>query len=247
MAKRSAKAVDNCMDSGGDVVEGAAVDEIREADLDNALQDFAERYDFPDLRKMSQNQWHGAMTHVYLLNFKGTRKLICDPYVPVKNSSNNIYTSYNHYNTDKLYILVKWYIYKSDLYDKAATIRGYINLTGIEYNTLWEWLKSEDGKVPGKGLSVPRNEIIKLLRAAEEDSLTAIGITGKRIPTGTLEALNYRYGHNMPGVTREVSDTRRTPDEIAAAHGVQIGSKQTDRALPAASFVDVAQQENGAK
>jgi hypothetical protein len=134
---------------------------------------------------------------------------------------------------------LEWYIFKSDAFDKVPTLRGFINLVGIDYGVLYSWIN--ESVYGDSELTPARKQLVKRLKAAEEDGLTAVGITGKRIPTGALEALNYRYGHNMPGVSREVSQTRRSPEEIAAAHGVEIAQNPTPAALPAASFVESAQ------
>ncbi len=180
--------------------------EIFDNDLDFWLSDYCEKYNC-DLKKESQNVFHGCMKYIYIHTFlNDNSSLKIKPLYSVNNSCNDLKTNYGAYDILKLYDLLLWYEFTADTYDKAITLSGFSKLSGVGRSTLYGWRDTEtynDDRYTGKAATSSRSDFIKKLRELEEDSLTAIGITGKRNVVGTLEALNYSYGHNMPGVSRE--------------------------------------------
>lgn len=200
--------------------------EIFDNDLDFWLKDYCEKYDY-DLKKESQNVFHGCMKYIYIHTFlKDNSTLKIKPIYSVNNSRNSLKTSYGAYDIEKLYNLLLWYEFVADTYDKAITISGFNKLSGVGRSTLYGWRDTEtynDDRYTGKAATSSRSDFIKKLRELEEDSLTAIGITGKRNIVGTLEALNYSYGHNMPGVSREVGQN------TLALNNSQLAARLGDR------------------
>lgn len=210
--------------------------EIFDNDLDYWLKDYCEKYNF-DLKKETQNIFHGCMKYIYIHTFlidNSTLKI--KPIYPVSNSINNLKTSYGAYDINKLYELLLWYEFTADTYDKAITLAGYSKLSGVGRSTIYGWRETEtynDDRYTGKAATSSRSDFVKKLRELEEDSLTAIGITGKRNVVGTLEALNYSYGHNMPGVSREVGHNALNLDNKAlitrlSGHMIESGSDSAE-------------------
>lgn len=199
--------------------------DIFDSDLDYWLNDYCEKYDY-DLKKETQNVFHGCMKYIYIHTFlNDNSSLKIKPIYPVANSINNLKTSYGAYDIEKLYDLLLWYEFTADTYDKAITLAGFSKLSGVGRSTLYGWRDTETynaDRYTGKAATSSRSDFIKKLRELEEDSLTAIGITGKRNVVGTLEALNFSYGHNLPGVSREPAKPQANVQQIAAQMGVAL-------------------------
>ena len=212
------------MDSTVDIKEFNTVD-IFDNNLEYWLNDYCEKYDIEDLKKESQNVFHGCMQYIYMHTFKlDNSSLKVSPSIPVNNSVNDLKTSHNAYDIKKLYDLLFWYSITANTYDKANTISGFSYLSGVTKSTIYAWKEGSNKESVYTGLMATssRSDFYKKLRELEEDSLTAIGITGKRNVVGTLEALNFSYGHNLPGVSREPAKPQANVQQIAAQMGVAL-------------------------
>lgn len=103
----------------------------------------------------------------------------------------------NQYDKDKVYILYN-YIYKKicNKYIQEISLQGFINMSGIEKQTLYNWTERP---------SATGFDLHEKIMQDNEQSLTSLMIGDKGIPTKYLAKLNRYHGWNMPGVTRETS------------------------------------------
>ena len=128
---------------------------------------------------------------------------------------------YNQYDKDKVYILYN-YIYKKicNKYIQEISLQGFINMSGIEKQTLYNWTERP---------SATGFDLHEKIMQDNEQSLTSLMIGDKGIPTKYLAKLNRYHGWNMPGVTRETSKRQ----SLGAAELPKLGQNNGDfQALP---------------
>ena len=103
----------------------------------------------------------------------------------------------NEYNLESVYYLYED-IYKRlcNKYIQEISLQGFINMSGIEKQTLYNWTERP---------SATGFDLHEKIMQDNEQSLTSLMIGDKGIPTKYLAKLNRYHGWNMPGVTRETS------------------------------------------
>ena len=127
----------------------------------------------------------------------------------------------NQYDKDKVYILYN-YIYKKicNKYIQEISLQGFINMSGIEKQTLYNWTERP---------SATGFDLHEKIMQDNEQSLTSLMIGDKGIPTKYLAKLNRYHGWNMPGVTRETSKRQ----SLGAAELPKLGQNNGEfQALP---------------
>ena len=122
----------------------------------------------------------------------------------------------NQYDKDKVYILYN-YIYKKicNKYIQEISLQGFINMSGIEKQTLYNWTERP---------SATGFDLHEKIMQDNEQSLTSLMIGDKGIPTKYLAKLNRYHGWNMPGVTRETSKRQ----SLGAAELPKLGQNNGD-------------------
>ena len=69
-----------------------------------------------------------------------------------------------------------------------------------------------------------------------ESAVSTQMISTGRNPVGYMAILNHYHGWATTAAAQGTDQARKSPDEIAAAHGVELEARQA-KALPVASFV----------
>lgn len=169
--------------------------EVFENDIAMNLDIFREEQGIEDLKKESQSVWNGALRYIRKRVFPTTDSLKSKSNINIIN--NNIPSTFNAYDYDKVNDVCDIYIDLCFIYDKEVSILGFSNLTGIDTDTVNEW---GNGKVT---LSSQSTVIYKKLRDFREESLSNKLVTGKQNPVGVLGVLNRHYAWNMPGVRQD--------------------------------------------
>lgn len=81
-------------------------------------------------------------------------------------------------------------------YGKEVSIMGFIKLTGIDDETIYNWGKKKNV------LSTSGVDIYEKLTAEREESLSAKLVDSKQA-VAQIAILNKHYGWNLPGVSKE--------------------------------------------
>lgn len=126
--------------------------------------------------------WNDIIDEIYINVFKDNTILLKD-----------IPSSYNQYNQDKVLYIYN-YIYKRicNNHCQEVTLKGFIDMTGIDKQTIYNWKSSKD-----------RFDLHEKIMDDNEQSLEAM-LHDKRInPMKVLPSLNKKHGWNLPGVSRE--------------------------------------------
>lgn len=157
--------------------------------------------------------WNDIIDEIYINVFKDNAILLKD-----------IPSIYNQYNQDKV-LYVYNYIYKRicNNHCQEVTLKGFIDMTGIDKQTIYNWKSSKD-----------RFDLHEKIMDDNEQSLEAM-LHDKRInPMKVLPSLNKKHGWNLPGVSREkASDTvipLSTLPQLNAINGT-IGQIQGNNAV----------------
>ena len=152
----------------------------------------------------TQNRWHSVLMQIQKTVIKNRNDFLDKPYRQIDGTP--IKTNHNAYDTDYISRLLDIYIIPCQRYDKEITVCGFCYLLGLSQQTIYNWLNNYDySGFGGDDVRRKRMEIAKRLITANEDSLSAILVTGKRPVIGILGILNKRHGWNMPGVSRETA------------------------------------------
>ena len=131
------------------------------------------------------------LTYVNKKVFKGTNKLKSkDKFIT---TSKGTRSNYNAYDIDAVNDLLDVFIDLCNLYDKEASIAAFVCLSGIDYDTFYDWRDMQ-----GKNATRKSFEIWKKLNRSREESLSDKLISGKGNPVGVLGVLNHYY--NWAGV-----------------------------------------------
>ena len=184
--------------------------------VEEAIQDFCDRYDIKDLKSESQNVFNGLLRYIYEHVFQVTSKLKHD---------NRSKTLINLNHIDIILDILDYYIYLCDVYCKASSIQGFCTFTGIDVSILYDW-----GSGVNRKLNPKYSEVIKRLDAERERTLSDLLVSGKRQPVGIIAVLNHEKGWNLPGVSREVKHvaSSETPEQIAERYRAKLADGLSD-------------------
>ena len=177
--------------------------EVFENDIVLYLNMFCEEYNLQDLKKESQSVWNACLRYIKKHVFKDKSKLKDKSNVDM---SNNIMSSnYNRYNYNLVDDICNIYIDLCMIYDKEVSIIGFSNLTGIDYENIYNWNSNVNNS---NSLSKKGFDIYKKLNHFREESLSNKLATAKNNPVGILAILNRHYQWNLPGVSKEKATTQ---------------------------------------
>lgn len=182
--------------------------EVFENDIELYLKLFCDEYKIKDLHTMPQSTWNGALMYIKKHVFKDkTRLKVKGSYTKYNNNYDNVYnnnfknSNCNSYDLVKVNDICDIYIYLCMTYNKEVSILGFHNLTGIAIDNIYNWA---DGSHNVSNLGL---EIYKKLNSFREESLSNKLATGNKNPVGILAILNRHYQWNLPGVTKERTQT----------------------------------------
>ena len=119
---------------------------------------------------------------------------IVKPNIILLKTINNINNQYDRSKVIELYSIYKKICNK---YVQEISISGFNIISGIDKQTFYNWESA--------GPSAIGFDFRQKIMEDNEQSLTALMIGDKGIPTKYLAKLNRYHGWNMPGVTRETS------------------------------------------
>ena len=165
-----------------------------------------------DLYKIDQSRWNSVLLYVYKQVFKPTPD----------NNPNYRYNGKSNIDYNFCYE-----------YSKEVSIMGFSKLTGINVDTIYEWL-NEDTVERGS------SEVAKKLKAEREESLSVRLVSGKGNPVGILGILNRHYGWNM-GQPRGQEQRQTAPSipDMARKYGID---QADQRQIP--KFPEVKETDN---
>lgn len=171
--------------------------DVFENDIDKYLQLFCEEQDIEDLRVVPLTVWNAALMYVCKHVFKNTKILKTTETPDSYKKNNNTCVRFkestcNAYDLKKVCDVADIYIYYCMLYDKNPNKQGFINLTGITWDTMCKWQK--DNKI----LSQEGAEFLQNIEHAEEMALES-KLYSLRNPTGALASLNHKHGWREDG------------------------------------------------
>ena len=165
--------------------------DIFTSDIHRCIDEFCEIYKIDNINNISQSVFKSMLTYVNKKVFKGTDKLKSkEKYIT---TSKGTRSNYNAYDIDAVNDLLDVFIDLCNLYDKEASIAAFVCLSGIDYDTFYDWRDMQ-----GKNATRKSFEIWKKLNRSREESLSDKLISGKGNPVGVLGVLNHYY--NWAGV-----------------------------------------------
>lgn len=200
-------------------VTNESILETFENDIDLYLHQFQEEQNIDDLRSVPQSVWNACLTYIqrHVFNNKDLLKQSNNIY----NNNNIMDSNYNMYNYDLLYVILEYYIYLCNMYNKEISSMGFSKLVGITNEIISMWgNESNKSKLSSKGF-----EIYKRLNQEREESLSNKLADGKQNPVGVLAILNRHYAWNMPGVSRE----QASKQQIGASGLKQLGLEMSEK------------------
>lgn len=191
---------------------------VFENEIEKYIIMFCDKYSISDLKEITQSVFNA------LLMF------ICKEYIKpskVLKDSKSIYGAYNIPICEKL---CDYYLFMCRVYDKEVTLQGFVKLSGIDENTIYEWYSGK-GKYKA---SSQRSEIYKKLSKEREESLSDKLLTGKN-PVGVLGILNHFYGWSGVGNMQEdrqkqaatLTDAGSTLFDLSESGRKELCEKQT--------------------
>lgn len=177
---------------------------------------FCEQEKIDNLKKESQNIWNACLMFICYNVFRNSNWLRTD---------NKINYDYE-YNMNNILLLLDYYIYLCNQYEKEISLIGFSLLTGIDYSVMINW---------GNGLGLASKEatkkgtvIYEKLNLMREESLSDKLATGKQNPVGILGILNRWYNWNMPGVRSD----RAKPQALTAQELPQLEAAPSSTDTP---------------
>lgn len=170
-------------------------------EIEHYIDLFCQEQNIDDVKNISQSVFNGLLMYVNMKYIKPSNVL--------KNGMK--YGAYNLSICDKL---CDYYIYICRIYDKECSVQGFVKLSGIDENTIYEWY-SGAGKYKA---SSQRSDIYKRISKEREDSLSDKLLTGKN-PVGVLGILNHFYGWSGVGNMTE-DRTKQAASLTDASAGV---------------------------
>lgn len=196
------------------VTEQEQTTEVFENDIQLYLQVFADEQGIEDFKDVSQGVWNAALMYVRRHVFPDRSRLVLRGRLEgyTSNSYSNQFGNLNNsncnaYDIDKVNTVCDYYIYICMLYDKEVSILGFVNLSGISQETIYNW-GSNNRELSKRGC-----EIYKKLTQYREESLSNKLATGKQNPVGVIAILNRQFGWASP----YTSDARKQQQALSGA------------------------------
>lgn len=214
MEKSERKTVSDNSISISDIVS------VYENNIYVAVDEYIENHNNMDISTdLTQYQYKDLLYYIYDRCFR------YNPYI-FKNSDNtyNIGLLSNIYNIYKR-ICVR--------YNKITFLQDFSILTGIEEEYIVQWVNDNRFNTEGKYLYK------KVMRDSETAVSTQMISTGRN-PVGYMAILNHYHGWSTTAEAHGVETQRRTPDEIAQAHGIGLETSE-NTAPPRPVFMGVPQ------
>ena len=186
-----------------------------------AIDDYIQRKDNIDITNdISQYQFKDLLFYIHDTCFPNTDIFKID---------------YTTYNMELLFSIYNIYKRICVMYNKISFLSDFSILTGIEEETIISWMYD-------KG-NIFNSDKIKLYKKVMRDSETAVStqmISTGRNPVGYMAILNHYHGWSTTAEAHGVETQRRTPDEIAQAHGIGLETAE-NTAPPRPVFMGVPQ------
>ena len=174
--------------------------EVFENDIDMYLRLFCEEQGIEDMRSVPQAIWNAALMYIKRRVFNTPD--ILKSHVNIINNNSIMDSTYNAYDYNLVLDLCNYYIYICNMYNKGVTISGFSKLTGIGEETIYDW-----GREDSRKLSTRSSEIYKKLSTEYENSLEA-KLWSNKHPVAHMAIANKRFGWNLPGVSKEQTNSR---------------------------------------
>lgn len=166
--------------------------EIYENDFEMAISDACAKEHIDDLRAAKQGPWQAVMRDVGRSIF-GDNSILRDRDTVIL-EGNNIPTNNNRFDYNIINILLEYYIYLSDRYDKLVSTEAFSLFINVPRETIARWKQLEP--------STPRNHIYKKIDETRLKCILNHAYDNGNV-TGTMYVGNVEYQTNLPGVSRE--------------------------------------------
>jgi len=160
------------------------------------------------VKDVSQYQWKSVLLYIYKYYIKPKRIDLLKVY----NNKNN---AYDIDKVNNLYEIYKAICFKCG---KITSLADFSIISGIEDNVITAWGNKND-KVAFNPKGSHFHE--KVMRDSEQSIAMSMISTGRN-PVGYIALLNHYHDWATTAAANGQTEARRSPQEIAAAHGVAI-------------------------
>ena len=171
--------------------------EVFEHDIALYLSEFCEEQKIKSMKEESQSVWNACLMYIKRRVFPNS-KILKSKKLVAQDSFKGGFSNKNSYNLELVDQICDVYVYLCMIYEKEVSKVGFQLLTGIEDVTLISW---KNGKT--RTSSPLSSQIVEKLEKFREESLSDKLADAKRNPVGILAILNRHYQWNLPGVSRE--------------------------------------------
>ena len=171
--------------------------EIYENDFEFAISEAFKKENIDDLRAAKQGPWQAVMRDVGKTIFSNNNMLRDKDTVILE--GNNIPTNNNRFDYNIINILLEYYIYLSDRYDKLVSTEAFSLFINVPRETIARWKQLEP--------STSRNHIYKKIDETRLKCILNHAYDNGNV-TGTMYVGNVEYQTNLPGVSREQVNKR---------------------------------------
>ena len=201
----------------GELVVNCNGIEIYENDFEFAISEACKKENIDDLRAAKQGPWQAVMRDVGKTIFSNNNMLRDKDTVILE--GNNIPTNNNRFDYNIINILLEYYIYLSDRYDKLVSTEAFSLFINVPRETIARWKQLEP--------STPRNHIFKKINDTRLKCILNHAYDNGNV-TGTMYVGNVEYQTNLPGVSREQANKHA----LTAAELPKLGENNQQKALP---------------
>ena len=172
--------------------------EVFEHDIALYLSEFCEEQKIKSMKEESQAVWNACLMYIKKRVFPDSKILKSKKFEKYNTTRGGGLTNRNAYDLNLVNQICDIYVYICMVYEKEVSKVGFQFLTGIEDVTLISW---KNGKT--RASSPLSSQIVEKLEKFREESLSDKLADAKRNPVGILAILNRHYQWNLPGVSRE--------------------------------------------
>ena len=186
-----------------------------------AVDEYIQEHDYMDISTdLTQYQYKDLLYYIYDKCFRYNPNIL-------KNGKYD-------YNIDLLLSIYNIYKRICVKYNKITFLADFSILTGIDEDIIQEWCNNDIRFNTDKAVLYK-----KVMRDSETAVSTQMISTGRN-PVGYMAILNHYHGWSTTAEAHGVETQRRTPDEIAQAHGIGLETSE-NTAPPRPVFMGVPQ------
>lgn len=181
--------------------------------IENNIDSLALEMGYNDINDIKQSQWKALLYRLNKIVFNPDNRILKND--NIFNNGLDFNTNHNSYNIDLIMLLIDYFIYLSNKYNKLVSLNGYCMLFGIDDTTFSYWGNSEINSKTFKAWKTLNQyrESSMLDRASDSKNILGLFQVGRRLynwdsPLQKAERFEVLTAQELPKLTSNDNESQ---------------------------------------